>query len=115
MNNTPTDKLRADKIPHDLLEPITNIAKNMGVTRAQFLRQQLRIIADKYPEKMKQNAPVDLQTTNLHLDNLNPEVKKAIMNICANLKVSQADFFKLELQKIVQTYPEDMKKPPLDF
>lgn len=115
MNNRPSDKLRADKIPHELLEPITNIAKNLGVTRAQFLRQQLRTIADNYPPEMKNDPPANLQTTNLHLDNLNPKVKEAIVNICGNLKISQADFFKLELQKIVQTYPQDMKKPPLDF
>ena len=101
-------------IPDKLLDPIDNIVANLGVTRSQFLRQQLRIICAAYPDDMKLNPEKPAKHA-IGLENLDPDLKNQIEIIAKNIGVTQSNFIKMELQKIVNVYPESMKKPPLDY
>lgn len=101
-------------IPENLLDPIDNIVANLGVTRSQFLRQQLRIICNSYPDNMKFSL-IETIKYEIGLENLDPDIKIQIEKISTNIGVTQSNFIKMELQKILNTYPENMKQPPLDY
>lgn len=115
MDDSHYAKQKIENIPDILLDPIDNIVKNMGVTRSHFLRMQLRIIVDSYPDEMKSTDPNQNDKNMVNLTNLSPEIKRKIKVISGNIGISQSAFIKMELQKIVNTYPDDMKKPPLDY
>ena len=106
--------LKIKNIPENLLEPIDNIVGNLGITRSQFLRQQFRIICNSMPDNMKFNHN-DADKKMIGLENLDPDIKRQIENISSHIGVTQSNYIKMELQKIVNTYPESMKKPPLDY
>ena len=100
------------KTPLNLVSVIDNIAMNQEMKRSAFLREQLRVIVNAYPNWMHTAPEKNAEKIEFHIQNLHPDIKMKISAICKNMGVSQNNFIKMELQKILNTYPEDMKRPP---
>ena len=108
-------KIKIWSLPTTYLDPIDNIADRSGDTRNQFLRNQFRIIVDNYPKWMHVMPDGDQKTKDVRVENLDPEIKDKIVSIAAHLNVGVSSFLKMEMFKIQNNYPDDMKMPMPEF
>lgn len=54
MANKHKNEIRIQNVNNKVFEEINNIAENLGVTLAAFMKPELRKIVDSYPDKLKQ-------------------------------------------------------------
>lgn len=52
------NEIRLRGVSEKLIEDLSNISKNLGITISQMLKPKIREIVESYPEKMKQK-PLD--------------------------------------------------------
>ena len=53
------DDIRIRYVPRSISESLTNIAKNLGISRSSLLKPKLKEVANSYPEEMKKPPIVD--------------------------------------------------------
>lgn len=51
----------------------------------------------------------------IKITHVSPKVHEEIKNIADNVGVSVSSFLKPKLREIADSYPEKMRKPPLDY
>jgi len=59
MEKNGMQSIEISNVSPEVKRDLTNIAKNEGVSLAQFLKPKLREIRDSYPEKMRQDKSKD--------------------------------------------------------
>jgi len=116
----PKVDLRIVNVSPQLKESVKNIAANKGETQTLFLRKLMREIAESYPDMFTEKPseirnPKIHKQTELNMTFIPEDVQDKVNNIAGNMWVSINGLLKIEVQKLVDAYPEHMKKPPRQF
>lgn len=99
--------------PQEVVQPLNNIAKHLGITMTEFLKPHIRKIIDKYPEyKTKKSKK---ECARLVVTNVTPKLVEELFNVSDNLGVGYSSLLKVELSNIKDQYPKYMTKPPTEF
>jgi len=109
------DDIRVYGVPRPVSELIGNIARNMGISKTNFLRIEIGKIARSYENENPQvfNSPLEMsgKSEYIKITNVDSAVKEAIGNIARNVgATTTSEFLKAELGRIVMSYPEGMRK-----
>jgi len=116
----PKPDLRIVNVSPLLSESIKNIAANKGVTQTLLLRKMMREIVDSYSSEYTGPPPKTRDTqikkqTELRMTFIPDDVLEKLNNIGGNMWVSVNALLKMEVQKMVDKYPEHMKNPPIEY
>jgi metal-responsive CopG/Arc/MetJ family transcriptional regulator len=108
-----SETIHMKNIPSDLVELLDIISENQYEKRANMMRKFLRVITEQYPSEMK-SSPNENKPKRILLNHVNPQVKKDLENIAAHLGVGMTDLIKMDLRKMIDQLPDDLKIPNSD-
>lgn len=98
---------RVHAVPRELNTELNNIAKNIGITKAAFLRKEIRA-------QLKSLEPryiIKDEGTNVFITGVGPMLDDKITAIAKDIGITKNSLLKLLLYKIAGEQPEHMKKP----
>ena len=92
------------------------ISKNMGTTRSQLLRKDIRKKIDSYPDYLKDGSiEKPKKTDEMKITSMSPKLQEQIENIASNLGIKKATLLRVLLFEIAKDYPEKIKSfTPMD-
>jgi len=108
-----SETIHMKNIPAELLELLDIISENQYEKRAHMIRKFLRVITEQYPNEMK-TEPVNNDRKRLLLNHVNPKVKKELENIAAHLGVGMTDLIKMDLKRMIDQLPDNLKIKDID-
>jgi len=94
-------------------ELLKNIAKNIGITKSQLIRKKAREKLAEYSPELKVIKP-KAKTTTIDITEMSPKIKQEIVAVASNKGIHPNALWKIMLYEIVQSFPENMKKPYID-
>lgn len=114
MSENGNPDLRFQRVETWLIEKVSNIAQNKGMTISDFLKPHIREIVSKYPAILKGEC-LDTESKPLRVYGVAKNVDKEFNAIVENFGGNPSYFFKIHLFSILEQYPEHLKLPPKDF
>ena len=119
MVNKTLPNLRITGVHPQTQEDLINIAKNKGITRTDFFRKEIIKIMEQYPEPTP--PPINNQQSTINnpkeiaVFGLPPNVKNKLEKVAKSMNMQPSEFLKPHLHDLAASFPEHMKKPPLDY
>lgn len=107
-------EVRIPGVPKTIGNLISEIAKGLNVSRVDYLRIEIGKLAIAQSKNIP-SGPVSTkinvhQQNEIRIRNVEPELVKSLDNIADYLGVNRSDFAKAEITKIVNSYPESIRK-----
>lgn len=107
--------IRIQGIPSCLYDDINNISKNHEIRRNDFLKPKIKNILDKFSEEIKSGSKIKKDKKEITLSGLSDKTINELQNIANYIGVDIQILIKMELFIISQSFPEKMKRKPLDY
>lgn len=107
-------EVRIPGVPKTIGILISEIAKALNVSRVDYLRIEIGKLAiaqsKTIPPASSAGKNISSGQNEIRIRNVEPELVKSLDNIADYLGVNRSDFAKAEITKIVNSYPESIRK-----
>ena len=102
-NETTLEEERIGRVNELLNEELNNIASNMGITKSQFLRREIREIMNETEIRV-----VDSDDSTVYVTGMTDEFRQQITKLAKDMSITRNSLLKVMLYDISKKYSKNM-------